>query len=56
MADALLFEDDCFEIIFFEILLKLDYRSSENLAGAGFTLNMYNCFEKYFLYVNERYG
>ncbi len=54
IADALLFEEDVFELIFYEILLRLDYRSSDN-AG-GFTLSMYSCFERFFLYVNERYG
>jgi hypothetical protein len=52
LAGDLLFEDDCFEMIFFEILLRLDYKTSE-AGNSGFTTKMYQCFERYFIYVNE---
>lgn len=54
-ADELLFDEDCLEMIFFEILLRLDYKSSER-SGNSFTSKMYQCFERYFIYVNEQYG
>ena len=40
-------------MIFFEILLRLDYKSNE---GSTFTTKMYQCFERYFIYINEQYG
>jgi len=54
-AGELLFDEDCLEMIFFEILLRLDYKSSES-SGNSFTSKMYQCFERYFIYVNEQYG
>lgn len=51
LAEELLFDEDCLEMIFFEILLRLDYRSSD--GGSGFTPKMYQCFERYFIYINE---
>lgn len=58
-ADDLLFSEDTFELIFFEILLKLDYKGSDANGSGGaaiFTPNMYQCFERFFIYVNEKYG
>lgn len=40
-------------MIFFEILLRLDYKSNE---GSTFTTKMYQCFERFFIYINEQYG
>jgi hypothetical protein len=54
LAEELLFDEDCLEMIFFEILLRLDYRGSD--GGSGFTPKMYQCFERYFIYINEQYG
>ena len=54
LAEELLFDEDCLEMIFFEILLRLDYKSGE--GGSGFTPKMYQCFERYFIYINEQYG
>jgi hypothetical protein len=39
-AGDLLFDEDCLEMIFFEILLRLDYKSSE-ASGNAFTPTMY---------------
>ena len=54
-AGDVLFEEDSLEMIFFEILLRLDYKSSE-VSGSSFTTKMYQCFERYFIYINEQYG
>ena len=54
-AGELLFDEDCLEMIFFEILLRLDYKSS-TASGNCFTSKMYQCFERYFIYINEQYG
>jgi hypothetical protein len=54
-AGELLFDEDCLEMIFFEILLRLDYKSGE-ASGNCFTSKMYQCFERYFIYINEQYG
>jgi hypothetical protein len=54
-AGDLLFDEDCLEMIFFEILLRLDYKSGE-ASGNAFTPTMYQCFERYFIYINEQYG
>lgn len=42
------FSDDCLELIFFDTLLKLDFRF--------FTEAIYSCFENFFIHVNEQYG
>lgn len=42
-------------MIFFEILLRLDYKSN-TASGNSFTSRMYQCFERYFIYINEQYG
>jgi hypothetical protein len=42
------FSEDCLELIFFETLLKLDFKY--------FTPAIYECFESFFLHVNEQYG
>ena len=42
------FSDDCLELIFFDTLLKLDFRF--------FTDAIYGCFESFFIHVNEQYG
>lgn len=42
------FNDDCLELIFFEKLLKLDFRH--------FTNAIYSCFEAFFIHINEQYG
>ncbi len=42
------FSEDCLELIFFETLLKLDFRH--------FTPAIYNCFECFFIHINEQYG
>lgn len=55
LAGELLFEEDTIEMIFFEILLRLDFRGTEH-NGNSFTQQMYLCFEKFFLYINEQYG
>ena len=52
-AGDLLFDDDTMEMIFFEILLRLDFKGGENNE---FTKQMYLCFEKFFIYINEQYG
>ena len=43
-----IFKDDCMEMLFFDTLLKLDFRY--------ITETMYECFERYFIYINEQYG
>ena len=48
-------EDDTMEMIFFEILLRLDFQSGEQ-GENPFTKQMYLCFEKFFVYINEQYG
>lgn len=45
---ASIFKDDCMEMLFFDTLLKLDFRY--------ITETMYECFEKFFIYINEQYG
>jgi len=58
-AGELLFDDDTLEKIFFEILLKLDFKSPEEEGVQGecpVTTKMYQCFERFFLYINEQYG
>ena len=42
------FSDDCLELLFFDTLLKLDFRF--------FTEAIYGCFESFFVHVNEQYG
>lgn len=42
------FSDDCLELLFFDTLLKLDFRF--------FTEAIYECFESFFIHVNEQYG
>jgi hypothetical protein len=42
------FSDDCLELIFFDTMLKLDFRF--------FTDAIYSCFEQFFIHVNEQYG
>ena len=42
------FSDDCLELLFFDTLLKLDFRF--------FTEAIYKCFEDFFIHVNEQYG
>ena len=42
------FSDDCLELLFFDTLLKLDFRI--------FTDSIYKCFEDFFIHVNEQYG
>jgi hypothetical protein len=42
------FSDDCLELLFFDTLLKLDFRF--------FTDAIYKCFEDFFIHVNEQYG
>lgn len=42
------FSDDCLELLFFDTLLKLDFRF--------FTEAIYGCFESFFIHVNEQYG
>ena len=42
------FSDDCLELLFFDTLLKLDFRF--------FTESIYACFENFFIHVNEQYG
>ena len=54
LAGDLLFDEDTLEMIFFEILLRLDFKGSE--GGNSFTQQMYLCFEKFFVYINEQYG
>ena len=54
-AQDVLFEEDSLEMIFFEILLRLDYKTNE-INGGSFTTKMYQCFERYFIYINEQYG
>lgn len=39
------FNEDCLEMIFFDRLLKLDFRH--------FTLAILNCFEQFYVYINE---
>ena len=48
LEDDSVFVDDCLEGLFFETLLKLDYKS--------FTAAMLTCFWEYFLHVNSSYG
>lgn len=48
MASESIFNDDCMELLFFETLLKLDFRHITEV--------MYECFERYFMYINELYG
>ncbi len=48
MASESIFNDDCMELLFFETLLKLDFRYITEV--------MYECFERYFMYINEQYG
>ena len=48
MASESIFNDDCMELLFFETLLKLDFRYITEV--------MYECFERYFMYINELYG
>lgn len=55
LAGELLFDEDCFEMIFFEILLRLDFKGSET-GGNNFTQQMYLCFERFFIFINEQYG
>ena len=38
----------CLELLFFDTLLKLDFRF--------FTESIYKCFEDFFIHVNEQYG
>jgi hypothetical protein len=45
---ASIFNDDCLEMLFFDTLLKLDFRY--------ITETMYECFEKFLVYINEQYG
>jgi hypothetical protein len=40
-----IFKDDCLEMLFFDTLLKLDFRF--------ITETMYECFERFFIYINE---
>jgi hypothetical protein len=42
------FSEDCLELIFFETMLKLDF--------SHFTPAIYECFETFFLHINEEYG
>jgi hypothetical protein len=42
------FSDDCLELLFFETLLKLDFKT--------FTQAMLSCFWEFFLHVNAQYG
>lgn len=51
-ADDLLFSEDTFELVFFEVILRVDFNSK----GAPFTMPMYNALEAYFIYVNQKYG
>ena len=45
---ASIFKDDCLEMLFFDTLLKLDFRYITDV--------MYECFEKFLIYINEQYG
>jgi hypothetical protein len=54
-AGELLFDEDTLEMIFFEILLRLDF-SGEVESGNNFSKEMYLCFERFFIYVNQQYG
>lgn len=45
---ASIFKDDCLEMLFFDTLLKLDFRYITEV--------MYECFEKFLIYINEQYG
>ena len=47
-ASESIFNDDCLEMLYFETLLKLDFRYITEV--------MYECFERYFIYINEQYG
>lgn len=42
------FSEDCLELVFFETMLKLDFRF--------FTTAIFECFEAFFIHVNEQYG
>ena len=48
IASESIFNDDCLEMLFFETLLKLDFRYITEV--------MYECFERYFMFINEQYG
>jgi hypothetical protein len=48
LASDSIFNDDCLELLFFETLLKMDFRYITDV--------MYECFERYFIYINEQYG
>jgi hypothetical protein len=48
LASDSIFNDDCMELLFFETILKLDFRYITEV--------MYECFERYFIYINEQYG
>jgi hypothetical protein len=55
----ILFNENCLEMIFFEILLKLDFSQSDEggLNGeCAISSKMYQCFERFFIYINELYG
>jgi len=43
-----IFNDDCMEMLFFDLLLKLDFRYISEA--------IYDCFEKFFIYINAQYG
>jgi hypothetical protein len=45
---ASIFKEDCMEMLFFDTLLKLDFRYITDI--------MYECFEKFLVYINESYG
>ena len=47
-ADDLLFSEDTFELVFFEVILRVDF----NAKGVPFTMPMYQALEAYFIYVN----
>jgi len=57
-AADLLFDDDCIERVFFEVLLKLDFKTGteEDSGDCNITSKMYQCFERFFIYINEQYG
>ncbi|CDW85633.1 ubiquitin carboxyl-terminal hydrolase family protein [Stylonychia lemnae] len=48
LGSSSIFNDDCLEMLFFDTLLKLDFRY--------ITETMYECFERFMIYINEQYG
>jgi len=45
IGSASIFNDDCLELIYFDTLLKLDFRF--------ITETMYECYERFMIYINE---